>query len=671
MPAPRPADRRPAASRATAALRALGASARARRWAAVRAAAAVGLPLVIGLATGHVAEGGQAALGSFVAVYGADQPYRRRARLLALIAVALTVAMGLGTLVAGSVLLTCAVGAALAVVSALGALALRIGPPREYFVILTFLLATTLPVDASAAPSRAGLVLGGAALAWLVAMAPWALRRPGPEGSAARRAHAAVTALIEAVGTPRAQDAGHDAIVAVRAGLETTDGATSADGLRWSRRVLAAELLLESALALEVEGSGPLDGAWAAGLRALPLGGDPGPRPAVPDRPAGPRLAHAWGVACETWGVPAAEGRRSAATEGRPAAASAASAGALAAPPRGAGAVTARDADPDASGELDPRWRAPLGWSLRRGSPHRRVALRIGIAVLAGLAAGHVLGLNHPSWVAASAVAVLQGSSLTVARSRGVHRAVGTALGVVVAGALFALDPSDAAKVALIVVLQVGIEAVIVASYGVAVTAITPLVLLLISVSGAGRTVEGLLDVRLVDTLVGCAVAAVVVLLTRPRAAAGHLPDAQAEAIRAVAAVLVPIATPGTSRGDLLAGRRRVHDAIVRLRAAEADAIGDALRRDPRDDARWPLTSTVDRLARLALTVPAGAVAADGGLDPQRLDATLQAYAARAAGQAPTDEPAPESPRLPGLPRTTDTLAELHRRLDELAPVTG
>jgi uncharacterized membrane protein YccC len=601
---------------------------------AVRAAAAVGLPLVLGLATGHVAEGGQAALGSFVAVYGGDLPYRRRAWLLALIGVALTVAMGLGTLVAGSVALTCAAGAVLAIVSALGALALRVGPPREYFVILTFLLATTLPVDASAAPSRAALVLGGGVLAWLVAMAPWALRRPGPEGAATRRAHGAVAALLAAVGTPRAQDAGHDAIVAVRAALETTDGATSTDGLRWSRRVLAAELLLESALALEVEGSGPLDARWAAGLRALADGTDPGPFPDAPALPAGPRLAHAADVAREAW-------------TSHPA-------------PR-----------PGEPAELDPRWRAPLGWSLRRGSPHRRVALRIGLAVLAGLAVGHALGLDHPSWVAASAVAVLQGSSLTVARQRGVHRTVGTALGVVVAGAIFALDPSDAVKIALIVVLQLGIEAVIVASYGLAVTAITPLVLLLISVSGAGRTVEGLLDVRLVDTLVGCAVAAVLVLLTRPRASAGHLPDAQAEAIRAAAAVLVPMVTPGATRGALLAGRRRVHDAIVRLRAAEADAVGDALRRDPRDDARWPLTSTADRLARLALTVPATPETADGSVDPRRLDATLQDYAARAAGHPAGDGPLPEPPRLPGLPRTTGTLAELHRRLDELAPAAG
>jgi uncharacterized membrane protein YccC len=634
MPAPRPADRRPAPGRTAAALRALGTAARARRWVAVRAAAAVGLPLLIGLAAGHVAEGGQAALGSFVALYGADLPYRRRAWLLVLIAVALTVAMGLGTLVAGSVALTCAVGAALAVAATLGALALRVGPPREYFVILTFLLATTLPVDASAAPSRAALVLGGAALAWLVAMAPWALRRPGPEGAATRRAHGAVAALVAAVGTPRAQDAGHDAIVAVRGALEATDGATSADGLRWSRRVLADELLLESALALDLEGSGPLDDRWAAGLRALAAGTAPGPFPDAPALPAGPRLAHAAEVARAAWAAD-------------------------------------HVAHPGEPSELDPRWRAPLGWSLRRGSPHRRVALRIGLAVLAGLVVGHALGLDHPSWVAASAVAVLQGSSLTVARKRGVHRAVGTALGVVVAGAIFALDPSDAVKIALIVVLQLGIECVIVASYGLAVTAITPLVLLLISVSGAGRTVEGLLDVRLVDTLVGCAVAALLVLLTRPRASAGHLPDAQAEAIRAVAAVLVPIVTPGATRAGLLTGRRRVHDAIVRLRAAEADAVGDALRRDPRDDARWPLTSTVDRLARLALTVPATAQTADGSVDPQRLDATLQAYAARAAGRTPAGGDPAEPPRLPGLPRTTDTLAELRRRLDELAPTPG
>jgi uncharacterized membrane protein YccC len=620
-------------ARTTAALHALATNARARRWGGLRAATAIGLPLVIGAAVGHVAEGGQAALGSLVAVYASDAPYRRRAWLLVLIAITLAVAMGLGTLVADSVPLTCVAGGILGVVSALGFLALRVGPPREYFVLLTFLLGTTLPIDPSAAPSRAGLVLAGGVLAWFVGMSPWVFRRPGPERAAVLRAHAAVTQLLRALGGPDEEAAGHDAIVAVRTALDVTDGAASADGLRWSRRVLAAELTLEAALALEVEGTTPLDPAWAAAMDAAARGEEPPPVPAAPGLPAGVRLAEAAEAVRAAWSADAA--------------------------PAGA------------APELDPRWRTPLRWSLRRRSPHLRTALRIGLAVVVGLLVGDALGLDHPSWVAASACAVLQGSSLTVARSRAVHRGVGTAVGVMVAGLIFSLDPSDGVRIVLIIVLQFGIELVIVSSYGLAVAAITPLVLLLIGVSGAGNTVDGLLDVRLVDTLVGCGLAGVIVLLTRPPGRVGHLPEAQAEAIRAAAAVLVPAVTTGTGRADLLPGRRRVHDAILRLRAAESDAVGDALRRDPREDERWPLTSTVDRLARLVLTLPAEgppAAAVRGAVDPGALRTTLEAYADLLANRGRPAGPPPAPPELPGLPRTTRTLAELRRLLAELGP---
>jgi hypothetical protein len=590
----------------------------------------MGLPLVVGAATGHVAEGGQAALGSLAALYGTDAPYRRRAWIVAVMAVVLASVTALGTLVTPSVVATCAAGGALGLLAALGALALRLGPPREYFVLLTFLLATTLPEDPGAWASRGGLVLAGGAAGWLVALAPWALRRPGPEGPATRRARDAVARLVDALGGPSAQDAGHDAIVAVRLALEATHGAGAAERLRWSRRVLAAELALEAALALQVEDAPPLHPDWGRRLRAETPGGDPAPPP-LPDRAAGPRLAEALARHEEAWAP--------------------------------GGTVAA--ADPD---ESDPRWRAPVAWSVRRGSPHRRIAARIGLAVVAGLVVGHLLGLSHPSWVAISAAAVLQGSSLVVARRRAVHRAAGTAVGVVIAGAILALDPSDGAKIALIVALQFGIELVIVASYGLAVSAITPLVLLLISVSGAGSTVEGLLDVRLLDTVVGVLVAALVLALTRPRRATGHLPDAQAEAVRAAGAVVAAAVGPRATRGDLLAGRRRVHDAVLRLRAAEDDAVGDALRRDPRDDERWPVTATVERLARLSLTLPTqDGQGSLGPADAERLRAGLDALAARTGGDASVPDPG-ALPALPDLPRTTSTLERLRVQLQDVVP---
>src|SRR5690349_18608626 len=79
--------------------------------------------------------------------------------------------MAIGTLVAPDPWVAVPVGAVLSAVAAGACVALRIGPPREYFIVFTFLIATALPEDPGAAPGRAGLVLLGAAGAWVISMA--------------------------------------------------------------------------------------------------------------------------------------------------------------------------------------------------------------------------------------------------------------------------------------------------------------------------------------------------------------------------------------------------------------------------------------------------------------------------------------------------------------------
>ena len=70
--------------------------------------------------------------------------------------VALALAMLLGTLVAPHEWLAVAVGAVFAAAAAAGCLVLRVGPPREYFIVFTFLIAAALPPDPGAAPGVPG-----------------------------------------------------------------------------------------------------------------------------------------------------------------------------------------------------------------------------------------------------------------------------------------------------------------------------------------------------------------------------------------------------------------------------------------------------------------------------------------------------------------------------------
>jgi len=206
--------------------------------------------------------------------------------------------MALGMLVGPVPTLAVAVGAAVGFATTFVALTLRSGPPREFFVLLVFLMATGLPQD-DPVVGNALLVLGGASVGWALIMLPALLGRPGPEWRAGDDVLARVADPLHALGGSDAVAARHAAIVAVD---RATTAATDTRGRRRSavlRRAGGLELLLEAALALHAEGSPPVDRAWIDAVRGLAADRD-GRRttPAVPSaglppRPGAPRLREA------------------------------------------------------------------------------------------------------------------------------------------------------------------------------------------------------------------------------------------------------------------------------------------------------------------------------------------------------------------------------------------
>lgn len=133
----------------------------------------------------------------------------------------------------------------------------------------------------------------------------------------------------------------------------------------------------------------------------------------------------------------------------------------------------------------------------------------IGIAVGASLLLAEALRLPRPYWVPVSCLAVLQGVTLRAVWNRQLQRVAGTALGMLVAGALLSL-PLDPWRIALAVMaLTFLVESLVVRHYGLAVVFITPLTLLLAdaAVLGTGESaVDALVRARFMDTALGCVV---------------------------------------------------------------------------------------------------------------------------------------------------------------------
>jgi len=150
-------------------------------------------------------------------------------------------------------------------------------------------------------------------------------------------------------------------------------------------------------------------------------------------------------------------------------------------------------------------WRDGLRSALTRTSHEWPRAVKVFAAVLAAGLLAHAIGLGHPYWATVAAAAVLQATHLQHTMHRFLQRVCGTVIGVLVAALVLTLDLPQPVKLALIVVALLGAELTVIRNYGIAMVFVTPLVLLLGSLSAPVDTLAVTAD-RLVETVLGAAI---------------------------------------------------------------------------------------------------------------------------------------------------------------------
>ncbi|HSU74622.1 MAG TPA: FUSC family protein [Terrabacter sp.] len=156
-------------------------------------------------------------------------------------------------------------------------------------------------------------------------------------------------------------------------------------------------------------------------------------------------------------------------------------------------------------------------------APHGAVAHLVRHVVALSVAGGvaTALGWQHPYWAMVAAVVVLSGPDLLSRLARGIQRVVGTLLGLGVAAVILAWHPQGVVAVLAIVVLQVVTELFVGRNYAIALLFITPLALLMGQLVHPSP-IEPLLRDRLLETVLGAVVGAVVLLVPyRSRRPAG------------------------------------------------------------------------------------------------------------------------------------------------------
>lgn len=133
------------------------------------------------------------------------------------------------------------------------------------------------------------------------------------------------------------------------------------------------------------------------------------------------------------------------------------------------------------------------------------------VAAALGGALGALSGLPSPYWAQLAAIVPLSAPGRTAQVERGLHRVIGTALGVVVTAFLLSFPSQPWQLVVWVVILQFLAEMLVLRNYSLALMFITPLALLMVQL-GHPQPAGPMLTARVAETAIGVAVGIAVVL---------------------------------------------------------------------------------------------------------------------------------------------------------------
>ncbi|MFH5823579.1 FUSC family protein [Georgenia sp. AZ-5] len=266
-------------------------------------------------------------------------------------------------------------------------------------------------------------------------------------------------------------------------------------------------------------------------------------------------------------------------------------------------------ADP-AEGPLGPpTTRRLLARGLRRPTVALDAAGRVALGIAVAGAIALAIGTDHMYWAMMVAALVLyQGLDRRRSLARARNRLVGTVVGLGFFAGVSLAQLGQWATVAMLTLLQGAIELAIPRNYAVAVSLITPLALTIATAGGDGD-IAAIVTERLLDTLIGLAVAVAVLLLLARGSAMPMVRAHVARVLESCGNALDHIGA-GTVAGQ--AGQAAQLELALDMQDL-AQVAARARTDDPRGMAPW--AESREASAWLGLTVLARCAAARGPAD--------------------------------------------------------
>ncbi|WP_299568988.1 FUSC family protein [uncultured Williamsia sp.] len=238
---------------------------------------------------------------------------------------------------------------------------------------------------------------------------------------------------------------------------------------------------------------------------------------------------------------------------------------------------TGTDPDPAGPSAMAPLPRPSVAHRLRSAlhvdSPAAVATVRVAVAATVAGVLSVLFGLSRPDWAIVAVVLVLQlGPDRIRGALRGVHRLVGTAVGVGLFAVVHQLALSPPVLVVLLTVLTFVIELTVVSNYGLAVVAITPLAL---SMSASGPAIAGPAADRILETVIGVAAGVGALWVVAPRAHRRTTRFTRATTVTAMTRLLDTVATTPPASAAAMGRRRDVQWASMEAELAAGTAAVD------------------------------------------------------------------------------------------------
>ncbi|WP_328299852.1 FUSC family protein [Streptomyces sp. NBC_00435] len=619
-------------------------------WAAVlRAGIAMALPLAVGFALDEPEYGALVSMGALSGVIGdTADAYRMRVLNIAVPQFFGAVGVALGTLVFGQGWLTVAVLTAIALVSGMISSIGTVASVSGLMLLLYSVVGAGLPMPQPwwTAPL---LLSAGGLFVLALSLLGWPLRGRQPERSAVAAAYRAVADSLETAGGPgyAYEERRHQVTQALNEAYDLVLGRRArVHGRSPSLVRLLAQLnvlipLVEAAPAANLLGR-PLSPVIPAAVRELAAAVEDGRTgtPVLDLPPPGSQSERALDAAL-----------RHAAT-----------------------IVLLAEPDPY---NVDDRLGRPSALGVRARRAVRdmmfseaswRYGLRLALCIGLAQALVSVVEIERSYWVALTVTFVLKPDFGSVF-SRAVLRALGTAVGLVIAAAVLSEVPRGWWDVPVMVVLAALIPAFSVRGYAFQTAAITPVILLLSDL--LNHQGFDLIRPRLLDSLIGCAITLVAGYLMWPESwrtrIGDRLADTVEDAARYVERAFGPL--PDTEEGlraartARLQARRRIYRDLSGVRSEFQRALTEPPPTGERAAAWWPLVVAVERI--VDATTAARVRVNHGAEPPDQPEVTSIAEDLRALahGVRHADSPSQLHPPKPLAPELPSVLSPVRQEL--------